>query len=102
MLEPAIAALAGERQRRDERRARGRRSGAGGESVASPMQGTVLRVEVAEGEPVEPGTVLVIVEAMKMENEIAADRPGVVSGLRVSPGDAVRSGQVLLSVVDGA
>ncbi len=102
VLEPAIAALAGERQRRDERRARGRRSGAGGESVASPMQGTVLRVEVAEGEPVEPGTVLVIVEAMKMENEIAADRPGVVSGLRVSPGDAVRSGQVLLSVVDGA
>jgi biotin carboxyl carrier protein len=46
--------------------------------------------------------VLVIVEAMKMENEIAADRPGVVSGLRVAAGDAVRSGQVLLSVIDGA
>jgi biotin carboxyl carrier protein len=39
---------------------------------------------------------------MKMENAIAADRPGVVSDLRVAPGDAVRSGQVLLSVVDGA
>ncbi len=66
------------------------------------MQGTVLRVEVAEGETCRnPASVLVIVEAMKMENEIAADRPGVVSDLRVAPGDAVRSGQVLLSVVDG-
>jgi acetyl-CoA/propionyl-CoA carboxylase biotin carboxyl carrier protein len=102
VLEPVVAALAGERQRRDERRAQGRRAGAGGESIASPMQGTVLRVEVSEGEAVESGRVLVIVEAMKMENEIAADRPGVVSDLRVAPGDAVRSGQVLLSVVDGA
>ncbi|MDX6567903.1 MAG: acetyl-CoA/propionyl-CoA carboxylase, biotin carboxylase, biotin carboxyl carrier protein, partial [Gaiellales bacterium] len=102
MLEPVVAALAGERRRRDERRARGRRAGAGAESISSPMQGTVLRVEVSEGESVESGKVLVIVEAMKMENEIAADRPGVVSGLRVAAGDAVRSGQVLLSVIDGA
>jgi acetyl-CoA/propionyl-CoA carboxylase, biotin carboxylase, biotin carboxyl carrier protein len=101
VLEPGADGLAGERQRREERRARGRRVGAGGEAIASPMQGTVVRVEVAEGEPVESGRVLVIVEAMKMENEIAADRAGVVSDLRVAPGDAVRSGQVLLSVVDG-
>jgi acetyl-CoA/propionyl-CoA carboxylase biotin carboxyl carrier protein len=102
VLEPVVAELAAERERREERRAQGRRVGAGGEAIASPMQGTVLRVEVEEGEAVEPGKVLVIVEAMKMENEIAADRTGVISGLSVAPGDSVRSGQVLLSVVDGA
>ncbi len=101
VLEPVAGGLAAERQRREERRARGRQRGGGGEAIASPMQGTVVRVEVAEGEPVESGRVLVIVEAMKMENEIAADRPGVVADVRVAPGDAVRSGQVLLSVVDG-
>ena len=100
VFEP-VDALASERQRREERRARGRQRGGGGEAIASPMQGTVVRVEVAEGEPVESGRVLVIVEAMKMENEIAADRPGVVADVRVVPGDSVRSGQVLLSVVDG-
>jgi acetyl-CoA/propionyl-CoA carboxylase biotin carboxyl carrier protein len=96
-----VDTLASERQRREERRARGRQRSGGGEAIASPMQGTVVRVEVAEGEPVESGRVLVIVEAMKMENEIAADRPGVVADVRVAPGDSVRSGQVLLSVVDG-
>jgi acetyl-CoA/propionyl-CoA carboxylase biotin carboxyl carrier protein len=101
VLEPVGAGLAAERQRREERRARGRERGGGSEAIASPMQGTVVRVEVAEGEPVESGRVLVIVEAMKMENEISADRPGVVADVRVAPGDAVRSGQVLLSVVDG-
>jgi acetyl-CoA/propionyl-CoA carboxylase biotin carboxyl carrier protein len=101
VLEHAADGIADERRRREERRARGRRVGAGGEAITSPMQGTVVRVEVAEGEPVESGRVLVIVEAMKMENEISADRSGVVSDVRVAPGDAVRSGQVLLSVVDG-
>jgi acetyl-CoA/propionyl-CoA carboxylase biotin carboxyl carrier protein len=102
VLDPAADVLAGERRRRAERRARTRSGSTGSDAIASPMQGTVLRVEVREGEAVEPGRVLVIVEAMKMENEIAAVRRGVVADVRVAPGDAVRSGQVLLSVVDAA
>jgi acetyl-CoA/propionyl-CoA carboxylase biotin carboxyl carrier protein len=64
------------------------------------MQGTVLKVDVAEGDTVEAGQVVCIVEAMKMENEIATHRDGVVRELRVAPGDPVTSGQVVC-VLDG-
>ena len=85
-------------RRRRERAAHGP-GGAGSEAVVSPMQGTVLKVEVTEGEHVEAGRVLCVVEAMKMENEIAAHRSGSVSGLSVSPGDAVANGQVICLVL---
>ena len=62
------------------------------------MQGTVLAVEVPEGDTVEAGQVLCVVEAMKMENEIAAHRDGVVTGLTVTPGNAVTTGQVICVV----
>ena len=68
------------------------------EAVVSPMQGTVLDVRVAEGDEVEAGAVICIVEAMKMENEIAAHRPGLVAGLAVAPGDSVTSGQTICVV----
>ena len=64
------------------------------------MQGTVLRVEIGEGDAVEAGQVLVIVEAMKMENEIRAHTPGVVRELAVAVGDSVTSGQSLLRVTE--
>jgi len=94
--EPAHAALA--RRRRD----RGAAGGHGGakDAVVTPMQGTVLAVEVAEGDEVEAGQVICVVEAMKMENEIAAHRAGVVTELSVAPGQAVSSGQVLCVVVE--
>ena len=63
------------------------------------MQGTVLKVDVAEGDEVEAGTVICVVEAMKMENEIAAHRPGTVADISVAAGDAVTSGQVICRVV---
>jgi acetyl-CoA/propionyl-CoA carboxylase biotin carboxyl carrier protein len=85
------------------RRRRARDGDAGGEAagieaVVSPMQGTVLAVEVADGDEVGEGQVICIVEAMKMENEITSHRGGTVSGLSVRAGEQVRTGQVICVV----
>jgi len=93
--EPPHAELARRRRSRDGSAGAG---GAGQEAVVSPMQGTVLAVEVADGDEVREGQVICIVEAMKMENEIAAHRRGVVSGLSVRAGEPVRTGQVICLV----
>jgi acetyl-CoA/propionyl-CoA carboxylase biotin carboxyl carrier protein len=86
------------------RRRRERRSGAGGAAgngaVVSPMQGTVLKVAVADGDPVGAGDLLLVVEAMKMENEIVAPRGGVVRDLAVAAGAGVTSGQLLCVVAE--
>jgi acetyl-CoA/propionyl-CoA carboxylase, biotin carboxylase, biotin carboxyl carrier protein len=100
--EPPHAALA---RRRRERARHGGAHGSARETVVSPMQGTVLSVSVAEGDDVQPGQVLCIVEAMKMENEISAHRAGRVAELSVAPGEPVTTGQVICIVVqegDGA
>jgi acetyl-CoA/propionyl-CoA carboxylase, biotin carboxylase, biotin carboxyl carrier protein len=93
--EPPHAELA----RRRAERIRGRAHAGGAEAVVTPMQGTVLAVEVNEGDAIEAGRVICIVEAMKMENEIAAHRDGVVTELSVEPGKAVTAGQVICLVV---
>jgi acetyl-CoA/propionyl-CoA carboxylase biotin carboxyl carrier protein len=93
--EPAFAELA---RRRRERARGGGAAGAGKDAVVSPMQGTVLAVEVAEGDEVEAGQVLCIVEAMKMENEVHAHRAGRVTRLSVAPGQPVKTGQVICVV----
>jgi acetyl-CoA/propionyl-CoA carboxylase biotin carboxyl carrier protein len=93
--EPGFAELA----RRRRERARGGVGGAGKDAVVSPMQGTVLAVEVAEGDEVEAGQVLCIVEAMKMENEVHAHRAGRVTELSVAAGQQVKTGQVICIVM---
>ena len=87
------------RRRREARRAGGGRS-AGAGTVTSPMQGGVLKVEVAEGDEVVAGQVIAIIEAMKMENEIAAPRAGVVTDLAVVAGQTVTVGQAICRISD--
>jgi acetyl-CoA/propionyl-CoA carboxylase, biotin carboxylase, biotin carboxyl carrier protein len=93
--EPGFAELGRRRREREQGRGAG---GAGRDAVVSPMQGTVLAVEVAEGDEVEAGQVLCIVEAMKMENEVHAHRAGRVTDLSVVAGQAVKTGQVICIV----
>jgi acetyl-CoA/propionyl-CoA carboxylase, biotin carboxylase, biotin carboxyl carrier protein len=62
------------------------------------MQGTVLSVAVADGDEIEPGRVICIIEAMKMENEVRAHRAGTVRNLSVDPGRPVTTGQVICTI----
>lgn len=73
---------------------------ASGNSLTSPMQGTVVKVSVAEGAVVEEGDTILVLEAMKMEQPLTAHRSGVVSGLNVEVGATVSSGAVLCDIVD--
>lgn len=71
---------------------------AGGEKISAPMPGTILSVNVSNGTQVKKGDVLVILEAMKMENEIMAPCDGVVNGLSVSKGSTVEAGGLICTL----
>ena len=68
----------------------------GGKAMLAPMAGTVLRILVKEGQRVKKGENLIVLEAMKMENEIVADEDGVVRRILVKENDSVESDQALL------
>ena len=75
----------------------GMREGSSGpRALRAPMPGMVLKVEVVEGDTVSPGQGLVIVEAMKMENELKSESEAHVSRVLVAPGDAVEKDQLLM------
>jgi len=86
-----------------ENRLRSTAGGSAGESaefaMKAPMPGMVIAVPVAEGQQVEKGQVLVVLESMKMQNELKSPRPGTVQRIRVKPGEGVEQRQTLLSVV---
>ena len=69
---------------------------AAGETISSPMPGNVLRIEVTQGAAVKKGQILLILEAMKMENEIVAPRDGTVAQIVTSKGSVVETGTPLI------
>ncbi|WP_132993909.1 acetyl/propionyl/methylcrotonyl-CoA carboxylase subunit alpha [Gordonia zhaorongruii] len=71
---------------------------ASGDAVTAPMQGTVVKVSVSEGDTVAAGDLIVVLEAMKMENPVTAHKDGTVTGLSVEAGAAVTQGTVLLEI----
>ena len=72
--------------------------GKGRIKVTAPMSGKILGVKAAVGQAVQPGDVMVILEAMKMENEIVAPEAGTVASIDVKVGDAVESAQTLATL----
>ena len=67
-------------------------------TIKSPLPGTILNVIVKEGDRVSIGQKLIVLEAMKMENNVNADKEGVVTSIKVKQGDAVLEGDVLLEI----
>jgi acetyl-CoA/propionyl-CoA carboxylase biotin carboxyl carrier protein len=94
---PMVAASAGGAAAARPRRASGAAGGgaAGSGSVTVPMQGTIVKVLVEVGQEVEVGQAICVLEAMKMENNIAAEKAGTISEIKVSPGQSVGSGDVV-------
>ncbi|AMY24628.1 Biotin carboxylase [Rhodococcoides fascians] len=91
---------AGAVRRKPKARTRGG-AGAGaasGDSVTAPMQGTVVKVAVDEGQEVAVGDLVAVLEAMKMENPVTAHKAGTITGLSVTAGDAITQGTVLAEI----
>ena len=97
-LLPASGNLAN--QPAPKRRASGAVSSATGDSVKAPMQATVVKLAVSDGDRVVKGDLILVLEAMKMEQPITAHKDGTVSGLSASVGSTVSSGHVLLAISD--
>jgi acetyl-CoA/propionyl-CoA carboxylase, biotin carboxylase, biotin carboxyl carrier protein len=81
--------------RRSGRAAAGATGGAGGDTLPSPIQGTVLKVAVEQGAAIEEGALVAVVEAMKMENEITAHKSGTIAELPIAVGASVATGDTI-------
>jgi acetyl-CoA/propionyl-CoA carboxylase biotin carboxyl carrier protein len=94
--DPSAAQVAGAPRRRQSRS--GSSGGSGSGQVTVPMQGTIVKVLVEVGDTVEAGDPICVLEAMKMENSIAAEKAGTVTEVRISVGDSVGGGDVVAVV----
>ena len=95
---PAGGAAGGGARPRRSAASGGAGAGGGSGAVVVPMQGTIVKVLVEVGQEVEAGATVCVLEAMKMENNIAADKAGTVKEIKVAPGDSVGSGDVVVII----
>ena len=76
-----------------------KKEGGSSHPILAPLPGNILSMHVSKGDIVEKGQLLLVMEAMKMENRVLSDRAGVVETMRVQVGDAVLQGDILLEIV---
>ncbi|MEO5652616.1 MAG: biotin carboxylase N-terminal domain-containing protein [Marmoricola sp.] len=102
VLPAGLAAIGGGAGARKPKRSAAKKAGAAasGDSVASPMQGTIVKVAVEEGASVAEGDVIVVLEAMKMEQPLKAHKAGTVTGLTAEVGTGVTNGEVICEIKD--
>ena len=94
----AAGAASSARSPRPRKRGAHGGAAASGDAVTAPMQGTVVKVAVEEGQEVAAGDLVVVLEAMKMENPVTAHKDGTITGLAVEAGAAITQGTVLAEI----
>ena len=93
-----VAAAAPAKAKKKRAGSSGGGGAAGSGQIAAPMQGTIVKVLVEVGQEVTKGEGVVVLEAMKMENQLNADKDGTISEIKVSPGDTVGGGDIVVTI----
>lgn len=95
---PAVAAAPAPKKAAPAKKAAAPAGAAGNVPVNAPMNGTIVDIKAKVGDKVTNGTVIAVLEAMKMENDIVSDRDGVVASINVAKGDSVETGAVVATL----